>query len=193
MTRMSAALNTASKAAVNLASRSRIKNRNWAAYWPRSMSRLRACWVTQAPGGMSGDAGDVHAAAAVLDHNENVEAAQEDRVDVGEVDGEDRVGLRGEELAPGRPGSSRSRIEAGFLEDRPGGGRGDRMAESDQFAVDAAVAPPWVLPGDAQYQRSDRLRDRWSSGLSSSVGPAAGHELGMPSQQCSWRDQPEPV
>jgi hypothetical protein len=29
-----------------------------------------------------------------LDHHQNVEAAQEDRVDVDEVDGEDRVGLR---------------------------------------------------------------------------------------------------
>jgi hypothetical protein len=37
----------------------------------------------------------VHAAAAVLDHDQEAEAAQEDGVDVGEVDGEDRVGLRG--------------------------------------------------------------------------------------------------
>jgi hypothetical protein len=40
------------------------------------------------------DPGEVHTAAAVLDHHQNVEAAQEDRVDVDEVDGEDRVGLR---------------------------------------------------------------------------------------------------
>jgi hypothetical protein len=31
----------------------------------------------------------------VLDHEEDIEAAQEDGVDVGEVPGEDRVGLRG--------------------------------------------------------------------------------------------------
>jgi hypothetical protein len=37
----------------------------------------------------------VHAASAVLDHDEDVEAAQEDGVDVGEVDREDRVGLGG--------------------------------------------------------------------------------------------------
>ena len=55
-------------------------------------------------GGMSGDPGKVHAAAAVLDHYEHVQAAQEDGVDVGEVDGEDRVGLRGQELLPGRSG-----------------------------------------------------------------------------------------
>jgi hypothetical protein len=49
----------------------------------------------------------------VLDHHEDVEAAQEDGVDVGEVDPEDRVGLRGEELSSGRTGASRGRIEAG--------------------------------------------------------------------------------
>jgi hypothetical protein len=52
----------------------------------------------------------VHVAAAVLDHDEDVEAAQEDGVDVGEIDGEDRVGLGGQELSPGRPGSAGRRI-----------------------------------------------------------------------------------
>src|SRR5215207_3833926 len=55
---------------------------------------------------MGGDPGDTYAAAVVLDHHEDIEAAQEDGVDVGEVDGEDRVGLRGQELSPGRSGSS---------------------------------------------------------------------------------------
>jgi hypothetical protein len=53
---------------------------------------------------VGGDPGEVHVAAAVLDHDEDVEAAQEDGVDVGEVDGEDRVGLRGQERSPGRTG-----------------------------------------------------------------------------------------
>ena len=64
------------------------------------------------PGGVGGDPGEVHAAAVVLDHDEDVEAAQEDGVDVGEVDREDRVGLRGQELSPGRPGPSGRRIES---------------------------------------------------------------------------------
>jgi hypothetical protein len=34
-------------------------------------------------GGMCGDPGEVHAAAAVLDHHEDVEAAQEDGIDIG--------------------------------------------------------------------------------------------------------------
>jgi hypothetical protein len=36
----------------------------------------------------------------VLDHEKQVEAAEEDGVYVSEVDREDRVGLRGEELSP---------------------------------------------------------------------------------------------
>jgi len=84
------------------------------------------------PGGVGGDPGDVHAEAAVLDNHENVEAAQEDGVDVGEIDREDRVGLRGQELSPGWPGSSWSRLESRALQDPPYGRGGHGMAESDQ-------------------------------------------------------------
>jgi hypothetical protein len=111
-------------------------------------------------GGLRGDPGDVHAAAVVLDHDEQVEPAQEDGIDVGEVDREDRVGLRGAEppprsvptaAGPGRcPRSSRS----------PDGGGGNVVAESGEFAVDASVAPGGVLPGHPQHQFADRLRDR---------------------------------
>jgi hypothetical protein len=66
-------------------------------------------------GGMGGDPGEVYAAGPELDHDEEVEAAEEDGVDVGEADREDRVSLWGQELAPGRAGASRSRIEAAFL------------------------------------------------------------------------------
>jgi hypothetical protein len=52
---------------------------------------------TPRAGGMGGDPGNMHPPAAVLDHYEYVEAAQEDGVDVGEVDRRDRVSLRGKE------------------------------------------------------------------------------------------------
>ena len=48
----------------------------------------------------------------MLDHRQDVEAAQRDGVDVGEVDREDRVGRRDEELSPGRTGPSRRRRRA---------------------------------------------------------------------------------
>ena len=40
----------------------------------------------------------------MLDHDEDVEATQEHGIDLGEVDGEDRVGLRGQELSSGNRG-----------------------------------------------------------------------------------------
>ncbi|WP_147256491.1 hypothetical protein [Pseudonocardia hierapolitana] len=63
-------------------------------------------------------------------------------VDVGEVDREDRLGLRGEELSPGRSGPSRCGVDAIGLEDLSHCRRGDRVAEPDELAVDASVAPP---------------------------------------------------
>jgi hypothetical protein len=47
--RMTSLVNTASKALVNLVSRSRIKNLNVARRSPRFITRLRACWATHAP------------------------------------------------------------------------------------------------------------------------------------------------
>jgi len=73
------------------------------------------------PSGMGGDPGQVHAATVVLDHDQDVEAAQEHGVDVREVDGEDGVGLGGEELAPGRAGPSGRGIQASVLQDLPDG------------------------------------------------------------------------
>jgi hypothetical protein len=133
-------------------------------------------------GGVGGDPGEVYVAAAVLDHHEHVEAAQDDGVDVGEVDREDRPRVRGEELAPARPGGARSGIDPGDPKDLPHRRRGDLVAESDQFAVDASVSPSWVFPGQPQHQRPDGLRDGWPARLSSWVGPSAGDQLG-----CQYR------
>jgi hypothetical protein len=84
---------------------------------------------------MGGDPSEVHAAAAVLDHHEHIEGAQEDGIDVGEVDREDRLGLRRQKLSPGRAGPSRGGIEAGALEDRPDRGGGDPVAEAEELAL----------------------------------------------------------
>jgi hypothetical protein len=47
--------------------RSRIKNRNWAAYSPRAMCRVAGLLGHPGAGGMGGDPGEAHAATAVLD------------------------------------------------------------------------------------------------------------------------------
>src|SRR3954465_2000815 len=92
---MSAPAKTASNDLVNLLSRSRIRNRNRPACSLSSMSRLRGLLGDPNPGRVCGDPGQVHAATLVLNHDEDVEAAQEHGVDVGEVDRENRVGLGG--------------------------------------------------------------------------------------------------
>jgi hypothetical protein len=125
---------------------------------------------------MSGDPGEVDAAGAVLDHDEDVEASQEDGVDVGEVDGEDCAGLCGQELSPGRSGLSGSGVDASGVEDLPHGGGGDVLAEPDELALDASVAPAGVLSSHPQYQSVDGFRSGWAAGSASRVGPAAGDE-----------------
>jgi hypothetical protein len=144
-------------------------------------------------GGVGGNPGDVHAAGAVLDHDEEVEAAEEDGVDVGEVDREDRVGLRGQELSPGRAGALRGGVDASVLQDCPHGGGGEVVAESEKFALDAPVAPGRVLASHPQHQGPDRLWGGWAAWLASWVCPAVGDEVGVPAQQGSGRDEPEPA
>ena len=48
-------------------------------------------------GRVGGDAEDVHSAGGVFDDEERVEPAQGERVEVGHVAREDRLGLRSEE------------------------------------------------------------------------------------------------
>jgi hypothetical protein len=57
---------------------------------------------------MGGDAENVHPTAGVLDDEERVEPVQGDRVEVEQIAGEDRRGLRSEELrqvGPARRGA----------------------------------------------------------------------------------------
>jgi hypothetical protein len=59
------------------------------------------------------------------------------------------------------------------------------VAEADQLAVDAPVAPAGTLLGHPYHQRPEGWCDGWSAGVSSRVGPAPGDELGVPAQQGS--------
>jgi hypothetical protein len=133
-------------------------------------------------GGVGGDPRDVHTAASVLDHEQDVEAAQKHGVDVGEVDRQDRRGLRGQELSPGRPSSSWRGIESCVLLDPSDSRGGHGMAEADQLTVNPSVAPAGILAGHPQHEGSDRRWGGWSAWRSVGVGPAAGDELVVPAQ-----------
>jgi hypothetical protein len=70
-----AAVNTAGKAALNLASRSRTRNRNPAARSPNSISRVAGGLGDPVSGRVGGDPGQAHPAAVDLDDEQHVEPA----------------------------------------------------------------------------------------------------------------------
>ena len=84
ITRVPLPAKTSSNAAVNLLSRSRMRNLNRPACPSRSIRRLRACWAVQAPGRMGGDAQDVHGAGLDLHHEQDVKALEQHGVHVHE-------------------------------------------------------------------------------------------------------------
>ena len=133
------------------------------------------------PGGVSGDPGEVDAAAAVLDHDEHVQPAEQDGVDVGEVGRKDRVSLRCQELPPGRAGPQGSGVDAGGREDLPDRGGRYPVAESDELTVNASVAPVGVLGPSAVPGLG--WAAAWAAGPVVVAGrSASGDEVGVPAQ-----------
>jgi hypothetical protein len=140
--RMSAPLNTASKAAVNLLSRSRIKKRKTVGVVLEIDQQVAGLLGDPGAGGVGGDPGEVYVASGVLDDDQDVEAAQEDGVDVGEADRKDRVSLRRQELPPGRAGPPGSGVDAGGRENLPDRGGRYSVAESDELRG-CVGSPSW--------------------------------------------------
>ena len=96
---MPATVKTASNAPVYVASRSLIKPQAVGSF---TEVHERVPGLLHCPGGgrVGGDAGQVHAPMVVLDDEQHVEPAQEDGVDMEEVDRGDRLGLGGQKLFP---------------------------------------------------------------------------------------------
>ena len=140
-------------------------------------------------GGVGGDADDVDLPGGQFQEEQHVQALEENRVDGEEVAGHDRVGLGGEELFPGRAGAAGCRVDAGLVQDLPDRAGGDGVAEADQFAVYAAVAPGGVLGCQAEDQGADRRVDGWSAAVGMGVGQVAGDQLAVPAKQGSRGDE----
>ena len=188
----SMAVKTASKAAVNLASRSRMRNRKRAAGVVEVHEQVAGLLGEPGAGGVGGDAEDVHAAGGVLDDEERVEPVQGDGVEVEQVAGQDGVRLGVQELAPRWSGSPRCGVDPGGVQDRPDGGGADLVAEAGEFAVDASISPGGVLGGQAHDQGTQAGGDGWSTGPDGLGGPAAGDQLAVPAQDGGRGDeQPE--
>jgi hypothetical protein len=65
---------------------------------------------------------------------------------------------------------------------RDRGGR-DPHAKPEELALDALVAPPRVLRGEADNQLLDVVVQWWPAGLAMRVGPRAGDQPAVPAQQ----------
>ena len=65
------------------------------------------------------------------------------------------------------------------------GGRGNRMAEANQLAMDCVGIPRSGSRGHPQHQRPNRWRRGWAAWLSLRIAPPAGDQLGVPAQQGS--------
>jgi hypothetical protein len=62
------------------------------------------------------------------------------------------------------------------------------MAELEQFALDALVAPARVLMGQPFDQRGDRVVDGWAT-ATVRIGPLLGHQPAVPPQDRGRGDQ----
>ena len=103
---------------------------------------------------------------AVLDDHEHMEAAQVDRVDMREVDSEGGVGLRGQELAPGRSQPLRGGVDARGPSAAAGSGR-RRLPGLSTPAVISGCCGGGQRPRDA----APATRRPWMTRCAPTTGP----------------------
>ncbi len=191
MIRIPSEAKISSKPTVNLASRSRIRNLTGRARWGQLKGQVPGLLDHPGSRWMGSDPGHIHLPGVQLDEEQDVQPPQEHGIHSEEVAGQHRRGLGFEELTPRRPVSVRGRVEAVTQEDVPDAGRRQDNANPRQLAVDPAIAPRRVLPGQANHHLDCPCGDaRTSGGLR--VGPLAPGQLTMPTKQGLGLDE-EPM
>jgi len=128
--------------------------------------------------------------AAELDEVQNVETLEQDGVDVEEVRGHDADSLGTQERTPRGTTPPGSRAEAVVLQDFGDGAGSQAHAELAKLTLDAPVASPRVLPGQAHDERSHLVVDGRATQRAMGVRPASGHQPPVPGQQ-GCRRHPE--
>jgi len=144
------AVNTPSKDPVNLASRSRIRNRNDAVRSPRSITKVSGLLSDPRAGWVGGDAEDVHVPGGDLHDEQHVQPAQGDGVDVKEVGREQPGRLRPQKRAPTRIDITRRGTDPTGAEDAANGASADLVAEADQFSFGCGGGPSPGSPGPGE-------------------------------------------
>src|SRR6266536_2802283 len=191
MIRTPSAAKTSSKARVNLASRSRRRNRGTMAPSRDSISieRSRARWMTQAPFGWSVTPATRTCRVCSSMKNKTVEGLEADGLHGEEVGGDDAGGLRSKERSPGdrRPSGRGSQPVA--QQDGADGSRRHADAELLELALDALVAPARVLSGQPQDQRHHMVGEWRTTAPMVGLGPFAGDQPAVPPQDRVRRHQ----
>ena len=107
-------------------------------------------------------------------------------------DGQDPLGLRTKELAPGRTVSPGSGPEPVRPQQRANLGRRGPDPELGELAPDSYAPPPGVLPSHRQDELSNLVGDRWpAAGRPRPEGPHPPHELPVPPKERLRPDQDE--
>ena len=132
---------------------------------------------------MSGDPRQAHPPGTVLDEKQDVQTPQGHGVDVEEVDRQDRLRLGIQERPPGLPGPPGRGVDARLLQDLPHSRWRHLMAQADQLAVNAPVAPARIVPGHLQHQLPDGRGGTRPSRSSARASPASPVEVSVPAQQ----------
>jgi len=138
---------------------------------------------------------DVDPPGRVLDHDQNVGLGAVGQVDCEEIAGQDRLGLGAQELPSRRPGPPGSGVDAVRREDLPHGRCRDLDSQAGQLAVDPAVSPSGILPGQPEDQGLDVPAGGRAAGPAAlgSGGLAAADDVAVPAHDRVRGDQqPQP-
>jgi hypothetical protein len=118
-----------------------------------------------------------------VQEHKHVQGLEEHRLHGEKVAGDDTIGLRGKELAPGRAVAAWGRTEACVAKDRTDRRGGDPDAQALELAFDPYAPPPRVLPGHAKDQFLDLDIDRWMALPAVGERPFAPDNFAVPACQ----------
>jgi hypothetical protein len=134
---------------------------------------------------MPRDADQVRAPSAQLDHEQDGERLQSrgrPHLDREEVRASDLIPVAFQERPPGRRPIG-SRLDPVLLQDVADGRRGDAVPNIHQRALDPAVAPAAVLPGEPDDQLSDLFHEPRPSHSFGLVRPLRRDQPMMPAKE----------
>src|SRR5512132_4666012 len=165
--------NTSSKLRENFASWSRRTKRTCRSRSPRISSKVAGLLSDPGAVRVGSDSGEVDPSGVEFDEQQHLQPSQPHRVD-GEAGRRPRCQRP---AGAGTPASScsppRRRVQPVAAERGSDRGGRDPYAKPEELALDALVAPPGVLRGEADDQLLDMVVQRWSNGLAMRVGPRA--------------------